>query len=600
MPTNLSFKSLILLFVFASYLSNANNYTLTITDAKHHLANVEVTFKDVRTKAFTVKLPVWRSGRYEILDLSANIRDFQAFDASGKSLTWQQDDKNSWRIFVNTPDTVKVTYQIYANQLRDRVSHIDETHAFLDASGVFMYSPSQRDKALTVKLVVPKKWQSVSGMDSIGEHQFKADNYDQLVDSPIESGIHQFDSIKVEAQTYEIVIWGKGNYDMERLKKDIEKLHYQAKALWKTFPYTRYVYMYHVGDKLRGATEHVNSTIIQTDRLGFYPDKKYRKVIGTTAHEFIHTWNVKSYRPAGISPYDYDKENYSDLFWMAEGTTSYYDNLFNVRAGIYSTEQYLENMAKDINTFQNKPGRNVMSLAQSSFNTWLSNNPNRRHNTTVSIYLKGSLVSWLLDKEIRAATNNKKSLDDLSLKLYQQYGTSQQGYTSYNVKQLLKEITKKDFSVFWKDYVEGTKAIDFDALLNFYGLTIKPPKEDDDKKVSMGWKTKSNNGVTQLTLVDTDGAAFKAGLAAGDEIIAIDSMQIKNNLDEIIENLKTDKSYTVHYFNQGLIKQTSITPQVAAPEKLKIIAVKKPTKAQKQHFKSWLKKDIKSAFNNDK
>ncbi len=600
MPTSFSFKSLLFFSVFTSFISTATNYTLTITDAKHHLAKVEIAFTGVNTKAFTVKLPVWRTGRYEILDLSANIRDFKAFDASGKSLTWHQDDKNSWRIFVNTPGTVKITYQIYANQLRNRVSHIDESHAFLDASGVFMYSPSQRDKALKVKLNVPKPWQSVSGMDSIGEHQFKADNYDQLVDSPIESGIHQFTSFKVESQTYEIVIWGKGNYDMERLKKDIEKLHYQAKALWKTFPYSRYVYMYHVGDKLRGATEHVNSTIIQTDRLGFYPDKKYRKVIGTTAHEFIHTWNVKAYRPAGISPYDYDKENYSDLFWMAEGTTSYYDNLFNARAGIYNTEQYLEYMAKDIHTFQNKPGRHVMSLAQSSFNTWLPNNANRRHNTTVSIYLKGSLVSWLLDKEIRAATNNKKSLDDLSLKLFEQYGKSKQGYTSNNVKQLLKEITNTDFSSFWKDYVEGTKAIDFDDLLGFYGLNFKAVKNDEDAKVSMGWKTKINNGITQLTQVDTDGAAFRAGLAADDEIIAIDTLQIKGNLDEIIENLKVNQSYVVHYFNQGIIKQTNIMPQQATTKKLDIVAVKKPTKAQKQHFKSWLKKDIKSAFKNDK
>ncbi len=600
MPTSLSFKSLILFSVFSSFISQANNYTLTITNAKHHLANIEVTFKDVRTKAFTVKLPVWRSGRYEILDLSSNIRDFQAFDASGKSLTWHQDDKNTWRIFVNTPGYVKVKYQVYANQLRNRVSHIDATHAYLDASGVFMYSPSQRDKALTVKLNVPNDWKSVSGMDSIDEHQFTASNYDQLVDSPIESGIHQFDSIKVEAQTYEIVIWGKGNYDMQRLKKDIKKLHYQAKALWKTFPYTRYVYMYHVGDKLRGATEHVNSTIIQTDRLGFAPDKKYRKVIGTTAHEFIHTWNVKAYRPAGISPYNYDKENYSDLFWMAEGTTSYYDNLFNVRAGIYTTEQYLENMAEDINTFQNKPGRNVMSLSQSSFNTWLNNDANRRHNTTVSIYLKGSLVSWLLDKEIRAATNNKKSLDDLSLLLFQKYGKSKQGYTSYNVKQLLKEITNKDFSPFWNDYVEGINEINFNELLNFYGLTIKTGNKDDNNKVSMGWKTKTANNIIELTLVDTNGAAFNAGLAAGDEVVAIDNMQIKDNLDEIIENLKVDQSYEIHYFNQGLMKQTTITPQVAPPEKLKIIAVKKPTKTQKQHFKSWLKQDIKSAFKNDK
>ena len=586
----------IVLLALALNLS-ANDYTLTITNANHHLAKVEVVFKGVQTKAFSVKLPVWRTGKYEILDLASNIRNFQVYDAKNKALTFQKGDKNTWRIFVNTPGTVKVTYQIYANQLRSRVSHIDATHAFLDASGVFVYSESQRDNPLTVKLNVPKDWRSVSGMESIGQHRFKADNYDQLVDSPIESGIHAFDSIKIEEQTYEIVVWGEGNFDMERVKKDIEKLHYQAKSLWKTFPFKRYVYMYHLGDKLRGATEHVNSTIIHADRFGFYPDEKYRKIIATTAHEFVHTWNVKSYRPAGITPYDYSEENYSDLFWMAEGKTSYYDNLFAVRSEIFTIEQYLENIAKDIHSFTHKPGRNVMSLAQSSFDTWLPNDANRRHNTTVSIYVKGSLVSWLLDKEIRKLTNNKKSLDDLSYLLYKNYAGSEIGYTSYNVKQLLQQITGQDFSLFWSDYVEGTKTIDFEGLLNFYGLSIETPKDKGDLKLTLGIKTVDENGLAKISIVQTDSPAWNAGLEVGDSIIAINGWQIsKDNLDEHLDNLKLDTEYSLHYFNQGELKQTKITPNKAPEEKLKIIQLETATDVQKQHFDSWIKHDYSDSF----
>ncbi len=594
---------LLILFLFSPVKAAPVDYQLTVTEASHHLAEVQVVFHDVQTKAFNVKLPVWRSGKYQILDLSKNIRAFNAHDAQGKALTWHKDDKNTWRIFVNTPGVVKVKYQIYANDLRTRVSHIDATHAFLDASGVFIYSESQRDKPLTVELNVPDQWRSVSGMGRLGTHKFSADNYDQLVDSPIESGIHQYDVMTVEQQTYEIVIWGEGNYDMNVLKKDIEKLHYAAKDIWKTFPFTRYVYMYHVGDNLRGATEHVNSTIIQADRFGFYPAKKYRKVIATTAHEFVHTWNVKSYRPSGITPYDYNHENYSDLFWMAEGKTSYYDNLLNVRSGVFSVEQYLENMAEDINKYIHKPGRKVMNLAQSSFDTWLVNDANRSHNTTVSIYLKGSLVSWLLDKEIRRVTGDKKSIDDLSQSLYEQYANSAHGYTKSDVLRILKSLTNQDFSDFWNNYVAGTKDIDFKALLAFYGLQIddeaNEDKDDDEKeKASLGMVLKPlADALIEVSIVDTDGPAWQAGLTVGDKVVAINGMLVnKKNLKTHMENLLIDKTYEVHYFHDGLLRTTTIKPIKAPRDKLKIIALKSPTKKQKKRFKAWLKQDFDDSF----
>ena len=571
---------------------NLNKYTLTVTDANHHLAEVEVEFNNIQSKTFNIKLPVWRSGNYQILDLSKNIRHFEVVDANNKPLTWDKNNKNTWRVFINTPGIIKVRYQIYANQLRRRVSHIDETHAFLDASGVFVYSESQRDKGLTIKLNVPEKWHSVSGMESIGEHQFKANNYDQLIDSPIESGLHYFDSIQVEEQLYEIVIWGKSNFDIERIKEDISKLHYQAKNMWKTFPFSRYVYMFHAGDKLRGATEHINSTIIQLDRFGFAPDEKYRKIISTTSHEFIHTWNVKSYRPAGISPYDYNKENYSDLFWMAEGTTSFYDKLFLARSGIISLDEYLESLAKDINTFKNKPGRGVMSLAESSFDTWMDNDATRRHNTTVSIYLKGSLVSWLLDKEIRDVTNNKKSLDDLQYMLFEKYANDTMGYSSSNVKQLLKILTGQDFTQFWESYVEGIKEIDFEQLLGFYGLQFD--NDDKDKKASFNAKFQDDKGMAKISTLDSNGAAWVAGIATDDVLIALDGFKLTySNIKKRIEELKVGQSYKLHYFSQGILKETTVVPMNAPPDKLKIIAINKATKAQKKQFASWSKQKFK-------
>ena len=575
--------------------NNANNYTITIIDAKHHLANVTAEFNGIMTKSFSVKLPVWRTGRYEILNLSKNIRNFSVYDANDNALTWQKDDKNTWRIFLKNPGKIKVKYQIYANMLRERVSHIDSTHAFLDASGVFVYSESQRDKALTVKLNVPNTWRSFSGLETIAEHTYKAENYDVLVDSPIETGINHYDSIQVEKQLYEIVIWGDGNFDMQKLKNDIQKYHYEAKLIWKTFPFTRYVYMFHAGHNLRGATEHLNSTIIQTDRFGFAPEKKYNRITSIMAHEFVHTWNVKSYRPAGITPYDYSKENYSDLFWMAEGITSYYDLLLPYRIESFTTETFLTELAKTINSYQNKPGREVMSLSETSFDTWMKNNKNRSHNTTVSIYQKGSLVSWLFDKRIRELTNNKKNMDDLQYHLYEKYANSDTGYRSFQVLNTLEELTGDSFKDFWKDYVDGTKPIDFIELLNFYGLQFEDDKQEP--MASFNVKYSEEKGLAKLDLVDNGGAAWLAGLTHNDVLLAIDGYQVTyKDIKDRVSKLKIGQNYSVHYFSQGILKETQVTPTQAAPEKLKIVANKKATRAQKEAFKSWTRHDLKSLF----
>jgi len=217
-------RSFILLSILAGICSTATaaknpiQYQFNPTDPAHHIGQVQITFPQVTTKTLELKLPVWRSGRYEILNLSKAVNSFTAQHANGQPINWEKTDKNSWKLFLKQPGPVTVSYQIYANTLQQRVVHIDSTHAYLDASGAFMFSPSFREQKLTVKLNVPDVWQSRSGLEKIANHQFIADNYDQLVDSPIETGIHEFISFEVEDKTYEIVIWGEGNHDINDIK----------------------------------------------------------------------------------------------------------------------------------------------------------------------------------------------------------------------------------------------------------------------------------------------------------------------------------------------------------------------------------------------
>lgn len=576
-------------------ISQAIEYELNITDTSHHLANVTITYPNVTTKTLQVKLPVWRSGRYEILNLSKAVSAFSAQYANGQAINWEKIDKNSWKLFLNQPGPVSISYQIYANSLQQRVVHIDSTHAYLDASGVFMFSPSFREQELTVKLDVPNNWQSRSGLEKIADHQFIADDYDQLVDSPIETGIHQFMSFEVEDKTYEIVIWGEGNHDIDDLKQQVTLLHHEAKKIWGTFPFERFVYIYHAGDNIKGATEHVNSTIIQQRRFNFKPRKSYLKVLSTTAHEFVHTWNVKAYRPSGIAPYDYSKENYSDLFWMAEGITSYYDDLLLMRAGIFKPKEYFAKMAEHIKNHVDTPGRNVKSLAQSSFDAWLKDDAQQRHNASVNIYLKGNMVAWRMDQEIRSLTDNKYGLDQLQKLLYQRHHNIDQGYHKHDVLKLLKEITNNDMTAFWQAYIEGTQTIDFDQLLDYYGLkrTFKQPSDENAQSSWIGANLDSEQELISIKTVDSDSPAWQAGLTMGDELLSINGIKLtQNNVKGRIDELAVGESYEVHYFNAGRLRSTTLTPIVNPSPEFEIETVTKPNRKQKARFKAWAGQDL--------
>ncbi len=581
--------------------NNSVSYQLTVTDPEHHLAVVNITFPAIGTKALTVKLPVWRSGRYEILNLSKHINLFTAQDQNGNELVWHKMDKNTWKIFLKNPGDVKISYQIYANTLKHRVAHIDQTHAYLDASGVFMFAPEMRDHPLTVNLAVPDSWQSISGMEKTAPHTFIADNYDQLVDSPIESGIHELSEFELEDITYQIVIWGQGNHDINDIEKQITLMHHEVKKIWQTFPYKRYVFMYHAGDGLRGATEHVNSTIIQQDRFNFKPRKSYLKVLATTAHELIHTWNVKAYRPAGIAPYNYSAENYSDLFWMAEGITSYYDDLLLMRAAIYTQKEYFSKLAEDLHKHLSKPGRHVESLAATSFDTWLKGDPQQTHNASVSIYLEGSMTAWYLDQEIRRLTDNKLGMDELQLRLYQQHNNIDRGYRKHDVLNLLKDITGTDLSEFWTQYIEGTAPIDFDALLNFYGLqkTLKSASKEDensDEESAKSWIGAALNmsgDAVIIKTVDSNSPAWQAGLNAGDQLVAIDGIKVSSkDIEKRVQQLNTQKPHTVHYFSAGRLLETQLTAVVEPNPAFKIEPVKNPSKKQKARYKLWTGQDL--------
>lgn len=578
--------------LFAGNAAADVQYQIKMTNPAQHLAQVDIIFPASSGKTLDVQMPIWRTGRYEVLNLSKNVRQFTASNGKGKALAFNKTDKATWQIQTKSGEAVHISYEIYANALGERTQHIDDTHAYLDASGVLMYAPVFRQHAVSVKLDTPSNWISRSGMEKGNcDHCFVAPNYDVLIDSPIETGEHEFHQFEVDGHPIELAIWGRGNYDGKKMALDLKKIVEGGQKLFGAFPFKRYLFIVHATDGVGGATEHMNSTVIQRPRWMYGTRKDYMGFIRTAAHEFVHTWNVKAYRPKEMVPYDYQHENYTQLLWIAEGNTSYFEELLTLRAGLQTRDEFLEESAKALLAYQHQPGRFQQSAAESSFEAWIDAGGERARNASVNIYSKGQLLATAMDILIRQQTQGSKGLEHVHQYLYQHHSVVKGGYTAGDVRKALKTVTGQDWTSWWAQYVDGKTEIPFAELLTQVGLQhlVEAGKDDEQKEEWFtGWKTRDTGEFPVVAEVERDSPAWNAGVVAGDTLIAANGIRLssKDANDKLWLNQNPPIKLTV--FRRDELRDISLTPSRQVKGKVKLKSLDKAEDAQKSLNASWL------------
>ena len=569
------------------------NYQLRISNAAQHTAEVSARFPASAKADPIVQLPNWRTGRYEILPLANGLRHVVAKTADGKPVPIRKTDKATWQLALPAGVPYTVSYELYANELGLRTRHIDDSHAYLNASAVFVYSPEFRTAPVIVKLEVPKDWQSRSGMPQGNcGHCFTADDYDVLTDSPIETGIHRFYKTMVDGKPIELVIWGDGNHDGEAMLKDLAAISKNTNALFGSTPYARYLYIVHATDGVRGATEHLNSTVIQTERWSFQPRSEYLKFARTAAHEFFHTWNVKAYRPAEMVPYDYQKENHTNLLWIAEGHTSYFENLITLRAGVQDEKQYLGDVSSTLAAYLRTPGRFEQSANESSFDEWIQPDGDRHANASVSIYPKGEMIGLAMDLMLRKESGGKKSLADVHRGLWQKHKVVQGGFTEADVLALLQQVSGRSWQDFWSRYVIGTEELPVLALLKDAGVEFVADKKPDDGKPFYAWGLSvapgEDGAFAKVTAVEKDGPAWKAGITTGDTLIAVNGNRLSAKNFAARSQQFGAGALSVDYFRRDAKVSTTLMPKTQDGAGMKLQFTDKPTAAQLALRKAWL------------
>ncbi len=599
----LSILLFLIVFGHSSWLSASDekvHYQIDIKDPAQHLAQVTILFPKIQSDYIDVIMPAWRPGRYQILPLANGVQKFTAKSTKGDNLEYKKIDRNTWRIQLDNPAKIAVSYELYANELANRTRHIDSTHAYLDAVSSLMYSPEFRQLPVTLDINAPRGWDTVTGLKAVsGRDSFVAKNYDTLADSPVETGFHEKYLFRTGNADFEVVIWGKGNYKGKKIARDLARLVKVQKNYWGDYPFKRYVFIIHATNGARGATEHHNSTVIQKPRWKFQKKSDYLDFLSTASHEFAHSWNVKSYRPEGIDPYDFTRENYSSLLWFAEGGTSYLQDQFLVQANLMTQKEFLKRLAEDLDRYLHKPGRFEMSAADASFNQWIALSGDRAVNDGVDIYLKGNMLSLWMDLMLITHSSGEASIRDIHRKLFARFPSSIRGYSQRDMIQLLSDTGMKDAEKQWKSFVLGTTELPLINELKKLGLSFHYVDSDKSENESTEKKEKPFSGITLkdkttlITQVLKHSPAWEAKLTHNDRLVAINGLRVTNkNFKTIIRSMEIEKKISISYFRNDELKQTSIKLSSIPDGKATLSVNKNINEEQQKFFQKWLGKAV--------
>jgi predicted metalloprotease with PDZ domain len=568
------------------------SYSLGMSKPSSHVLEISLRFAGLpNVKTLECTMPVWRTGRYVRFDFAGGVRMLSAHTAAGKPLPSFKKDQNSWVIETNGASDVIVSYELYANEVHDRTRGLDADHAFVDPAAAFMFAKKYQHLPLTLDVKPFPGWHVTTGLETAPgvTNRFCAPNYEVFADCPIEVGTQKDFEFDAEGKRHVLMIAGEGNWDAPTIIEDLKKIIKLFRDFWGGLPYERYVFMLHVDPNLGGGTEHLNSTIMQTQPFVFKNPGSYRGFLGLVAHEYFHTWNVKQIRPAAYHPYDLSTEGYSKELWIAEGTTSYYSPLLMMRGGYGSVTSYLDGIAASINGDRMRPGNRVQSLSESSFDAWIKFWRGRQDsfNAESDYYDKGSDVSQILDLEIRQRSGNKHSLDDVMRAMYQEFPLVKKGYTIDDFQGVCERLSDSNMKEFFSRYVHGTDALPWERALGYAGVQITP--RSDGPTTFLGMSTYDSNGRTVIQRVLDSSPAADAGISNGDELIAMNNFRIRgSDLQSRIAEMKPGDVVRFALFRNDRLREVVVTLGTMPVPLYRIERAVNPTELQKAIFGSWL------------
>eukprot|EP01047_Picozoa_sp_COSAG01_P002201 COSAG01_NODE_57_length_30534_cov_519.070018_7_plen_676_part_00 len=630
------------IFAAADDENLALRYTVDLEDTRNHYLTIKVEVP-VDSDTTELMMAVWTPGSYLVREYARNI-DSMTVTSEGRELEFEKIRKNRWLVETKGIKSFEVSYRLYCNEMSVRTNWVGNQYAMINGAPTFITVPDRLDKQYEVQLLLPRNWtRSATSLKSVGDdpHRFVAENFDELVDSPIVAGNVSVYPFVVGGIEHQLVNVGEAGYwDGTKAATDLKKVVEAHQEMWGVVPYDRYMFINMIVES-GGGLEHDNSSVLMTSRWSFRDRGRYKSWLSLASHEFFHTWNIRRLRPKSLVTYDYENEVYTDSLWIAEGITSYYEDLLLLRAGLLSRSEFLSRLSGNVEGVQRTGGRKLQSLKDSSYDAWIKyyRPDENSSNTRISYYSKGAVAAFLLDARIRKLTKGEKSLDDLMRKLFAEYVTT--GYTTEEFRAAASELAGQDLSEWFDSVIDSTDELDYSDIeaIGVVAPYKKPAtqakketdkketdkketdkketdKKDADKKVLsglsglkdrlasavggmsrssksrgrpyLGFRTSAADGIVKVTSVKPDSPASEVGMNIEDEVIAVNGFRITSSVDSRLSQYEVGDELEILISRRGQLMTLNLTIGQLESSSYRLRFVSRPSKEQRRQLDLWL------------
>jgi predicted metalloprotease with PDZ domain len=509
----------LLIWIAAAAANAATNYTISLASPGQHLVEVQILLPQGPEQR-ELQLPVWNA-LYQVRDFAKYVNWVRAKDRAGSALPVRQVDKSRWQI-AGAQDGAVVEYQIFVDSPGPFGAQFNSHHAFLNLAQVLMYPVDARNGPMVVRFnQLPEGWRVATPLAPMPEGGFNAENYDRLVDSPVEIGVFQESDFDEGGGHYRVVVDAEpGDYDMEKISAMLHKIVAGATSWMDDRPFDTYMFLYHFPKgPAGGGMEHSYSTAIEVnaDVLARAPEV----LASVTAHEFFHLWNVKRIRPQTLEPVDYTKENYTRALWFSEGCTSTASDIIQLRGGLLDESRFERELASGIGELERRPAHLTQSAEESSLDAWLEGDAYyRRPERSISYYNKGELLGITLDLAVREASHGQASLREVFQWMNQNYAKKSRFFPdSEGVREAAEVVSHADLGWFFAKYVAGTEEIPWNDFFRSVGLRVA---EEKNRVADAGFVASRNfDGPMTVAAITAGSEAERAGLQVGNTILEI-------------------------------------------------------------------------------
>ena len=565
-------------------------YTFSAKNSESHILTVQVVIDKVNEERLLVQLPAWRPGRYELANFAKNIQQFQVMDQDGQELKYTKLSKDLWEIRVEKVQEVVIEYTYYSAELNAGSTYLSYDQMYVNPVNCCLYCPNKMDQECVVHVDVPYPYEVATGMERIDDFTFRTKDFHELADSPfIASPTLQHEQFDVQGIEFHIWFQGEIKPNWAKIQMDFERFANEQIDRFGTFPRKQFHFLFQITPyRSYHGVEHQSSTVCLIGPGYDLMSKRYIDFLGVSSHELYHVWNVKTLRPDDMSPYDYTRENYSRLGYVYEGVTTYMGDKLLFASGVIDETQYFKELETYLDRHIHNGGRFNMSVADSSFDTWLDGYISGVPDRKTSIYTEGCLFSFILDVALIKYSSSNYGLSEVMKRMYVELASAGKGYSREDYIRTLSEVAEYDMAPYFElvetpsDYIA-----EIEESLNVLGLELEVVDSASwTRRIGLKGNYAENGFIVSDVALDSD--AYQSDIIRNDKLVSVNGFALNNDLNEWLSYFGKDK-LEIGLVRNGQCRTVMISPDYANGfKKCRIRNLKTKSDEQSQNFELWL------------